>query len=76
MRIYDIIEKKKNGGTLTKEEIEFFISSYMDGTVADYQASALLMAICIKGMNENETYYLTDAMLRSGDMIDLSCFGD
>ncbi len=76
MRIYDIIESKRNGGALRKEEIEFFISGYMDGTIADYQASALLMAICINGMNEDETYYLTDAMLRSGDMVDLSCFGD
>ncbi|MBQ3589673.1 MAG: thymidine phosphorylase [Clostridia bacterium] len=76
MRIYDIIEKKKQGFVLSKDEIEFFISGYMSGEVADYQASALLMAICIKGMNEDETYYLTDAMLHSGDMVDLSCFGD
>lgn len=76
MRIYDIIEKKKQGLALSKEEIEFFISGYMSGEIADYQASALLMAICLKGMDENETYYLTDAMLHSGDMVDLSCFGD
>ena len=76
MRIYDIIEKKRLGLELSKEEIDFFISGYVDGTIADYQASALLMAICIQGMSGEETYYLTDAMLRSGDMVDLDCFGD
>ena len=75
MRIYDIIYKKRLGQNLTKEEIEFAISSYMSGEVADYQISALLMAICFNSMDENETFYLTDAMMRSGDLIDLSMFG-
>ncbi len=74
MRIYDIITKKKQGLELTKEEIEYTISSYMSGEVADYQMSALLMAICLKGMNEPEAYHLTKAMLESGDVVDLSCF--
>lgn len=76
MRIYDIIEKKKLGEALSEEEINFFISGYMNETIADYQASALLMAICLKGMNSQETYFLTKAMLYSGDTVDLSAFGD
>ena len=76
MRIYDIIDKKRHSLPLTKEEIDFFVSGYMNDSVADYQASALLMAICINGMNEEETLNLTNAMLRSGSEIDLSCFGD
>ena len=74
MRIYDIITKKKQGLELTKEEIEYTISAYMSGEVADYQMSALLMAICLKGMGEAEAYRLTRAMLESGDVVDLSCF--
>lgn len=76
MRIYDIIEKKRLGLNLTGEEIRFFVDGYTRGSVPDYQASALLMAICINGMNEEETALLTDAMMRSGDTVDLSCFGD
>jgi pyrimidine-nucleoside phosphorylase len=76
MNIYDIIYKKRLGNALSKEEIDFFISEYARGGVADYQASALLMAICIQGMNKDETFYLTDAMMRSGDIIDLSPLGD
>lgn len=76
MRIYDIIYKKRMGDALTKEEIEFAINGYMSGDVADYQMSALLMAICFNSMNEDETFYLTDAMMKSGDLIDLSLFGD
>ena len=67
MNIYEIITKKKQGLALTQDEINFFIDGYMKGYVADYQASALLMAICIKGMDEKETYYLTKAMLDSGE---------
>lgn len=74
MRIYDIITKKKEGLALSKEEIYFTIESYMRGDVADYQMSALLMAICLKGMNDEETYLLTKAMLESGDTVDLSAF--
>ena len=74
MKIYDIITKKKQGLELTQEEIEYTISSYMRGYVESYQMSALLMAICINGMNEDETLNLTRAMLESGDTVDLSCF--
>jgi pyrimidine-nucleoside phosphorylase len=74
LNIYEIITKKKHGLALTQDEINFFIDGYMKGYVADYQASALLMAICIKGMDKDETFYLTKAMLDSGDAVDLSCF--
>lgn len=72
MRMYDILDRKKQGKELSKEEIEYFIKGYTDGLIPDYQASALLMAICINGMNLKETSFLTDAMARSGDMLDLS----
>ena len=75
MRIYDIILKKRNGGTLTKEEIACFIDGYVNGSVPDYQAAALCMAIFFRGMTDAETAALTDCMARSGDMIDLSRFG-
>lgn len=75
MRIYDIITKKKNGLALTKEEIDFTINGYMADKIADYQMSALTMAICLKGMDDKETLYLTEAMLNSGDTVDLSCLG-
>lgn len=75
MRMYDIIYKKRNGGELTAEEINFFINGCTDGTILDYQTSALLMAICIKGMTERETVLLTESMAHSGEMVDLSCFG-
>ena len=67
----DIIIKKRDGGTLTKDEVEFFVRGATDGTFADYQASALLMAIVWRGMTPQETAWLTDAMMRSGDVIDL-----
>ena len=69
----DVIEKKRDGGALTKEEIEFFVKGYSNGSIPDYQASALCMAIIFRGMNEEETSFLTDAMMHSGDTIDLSC---
>ena len=72
MRMYDIIDKKKRGGALTKEEIEFFVKGYVDGSIPDYQASALMMAIWYKGMDKRETADLTLAMAHSGDIIDLS----
>jgi len=72
MRMVDIILKKKNGGALTKEEIEFVVQGYSAGDIPDYQVSALLMAICFQGMNEQETADLTLAMTNSGDRIDLS----
>ena len=72
MRMYDIIKKKRDGEILTTEEIAFFIKGYTDGSIPDYQASALMMAIFFNGMNETETVDLTLAMARSGDMMDLS----
>lgn len=72
MRMYDIIRNKRDGKTLTKEEIEFFINGYTKGEIPDYQASALLMAIYLKGMTTEETVTLTMTMAHSGDMIDLS----
>ena len=75
MRMYDIIEKKRDGLALSDEEIRFFVDGYTDGSIPDYQASALCMAIFFRGMNDREISVLTDAMAHSGDMIDLSRFG-
>ena len=72
MRIVDIIEKKRDGHPLSKEEISFFINGYTKGSVPDYQASALAMAILFRGMSKEETAWLTDAMMHSGQTIDLS----
>ena len=68
----EIIRKKRDGGKLSREEIEYFVNGVVNGTFADYQASALLMAIYLKGMDYDETCDLTMAMARSGDMLDLS----
>lgn len=72
MRMYDVIAKKRDGGKLTKEEIDFFITGYTKGEVPDYQASALAMAIFLKGMDTEETTHLTSAMMHSGDTVDLT----
>lgn len=72
MNILDIIEKKKTNQILEKEEIEFFIKGYTNGEIADYQAAALIMAICINGMTEQEILNLTISMTNSGDKIDFS----
>lgn len=72
MNMYDIIYKKREGGALAKEEIEFFVNGYTEGTIPDYQAAAFLMAIFFKKMNREETYELTKAMKNSGDIVDLS----
>ena len=72
MRMYDIIMKKRNGGELSKEEIDFFITEYTKGEIPDYQVSALMMAIYFQKMTEAETLALTMAMARSGDMLELS----
>ena len=76
MRIYDIIEKKKQAKALTEEEIRYFANGVAKGEIPDYQAAALLMAICLRGMNEEETFHLTAAIAESGDQIDLSAFGE
>ncbi len=70
--MYDIIEKKKRGGELSPGEIRYFIGGYVAGEIPDYQVSALLMAICFRGMTERETADLTLAMADSGERVDLS----
>src|SRR5574344_31602 len=72
MRMVDVIEKKKNGEKLTKDEIRFFVDGYVKGEIPDYQVSALLMAIIFRGMADEEIFALTDVMLHSGDLVDLS----
>ncbi|ANR68651.1 pyrimidine-nucleoside phosphorylase [Staphylococcus equorum] len=72
MRMVDIIEKKRDGQVLTKEEIEFFITGYTNGDIPDYQASSLAMAVFFQDMNDEERAALTMAMVNSGDVIDLS----
>ena len=72
MYIVDLIEKKKNNKSLTKDEIKYIINSYVKDEIKDYQMSSLLMAICINGLSSEETFYLTEAMLESGNIIDLS----
>lgn len=72
MTMYEVIEKKRDGGILSKEEIEFFVTGFTDGSIPDYQAAALLMAIYLKGLTNEEIYTLTRAMKNSGDVIDLS----
>ena len=72
MRMVDIITKKRDGGTLTNQEIDFFIDGYVEGRIPDYQVSALLMAIVFKGMTNDEIVHLTDKMEHSGDVMDLS----
>lgn len=72
MRMYDIIKKKRDGHSLSKDEIDFFITKYTSGDIPDYQASALLMAIYFNGMDKEETVFLTSAMASSGDVVDLS----
>lgn len=72
MRMYDLIMKKKQGAVLTKEEIDYMIAGYTKGEIPDYQISAMMMAVCFQGMNEEETLNLTLAMRDSGDVLDLS----
>lgn len=72
MRMYDIIEKKRDNKELTREEIIFFVNEYVNGNIPDYQASALLMAIYLNHMTKKELLYLTDAMAKSATILDLS----
>ena len=72
MRPQDVIRKKRDGASLTRGEIKFFVDGLTRGLVADYQASALLMAICLNGMDAEETAWLADAMLNSGERLDFS----
>ena len=75
MNIQEIIAKKRDKKELTKEEIKYFITEYVGGTIKDYHASALVMAIFLNGMTDEETTNLTLEMSKSGDVLDLSSFG-
>ncbi|NLM96950.1 MAG: pyrimidine-nucleoside phosphorylase [Halanaerobiaceae bacterium] len=75
MRAYDIIYKKRQGYSLSREEIEFLINGYSSGKIPDYQISAWAMAVFFQGMDDQETAYLTEAMARSGEIVDLSEIG-
>jgi len=72
MRAYDVILKKRNGGEFSTQEIGFIVGGYARGEIPDYQMSAWLMAVCLKGMTSRETGDLTTAMVRSGRTLDLS----
>ncbi len=72
MRMVDIIEKKRDNFTLSRKEINYFIEGYVNSSIPDYQVSALLMAIYYNGMTDEEATHLTEAILKSGDTIDLS----
>ena len=72
MNIVDIIMKKRDKQELNEQEIKFFINEYCKNNIKDYQASSLLMAIYLNGLNDQETYYLTKAIIESGEMLDLS----
>ena len=75
MNILDIIAKKRDKKELSKEEINYFVQSYTNGTVTDYQAAALVMAIYLNGMTNEELFNLTFSMANSGEVLDLSEFG-
>lgn len=72
MQMQEIISKKRHGEKLLDEEIAFFIKEYVKGTIPDYQASSFCMAVCCNGMDAHETAVLTDCMMHSGDVVDLS----
>ncbi|MBQ2219165.1 MAG: thymidine phosphorylase, partial [Elusimicrobia bacterium] len=72
MRAYDVIYKKRNGQKLSKEEISFMIEGYTKHEIADYQMSAFLMSVYFQNLDDEETFYLTNAMANSGEILDLS----
>ena len=72
MNIIEIITKKKEKRELTRDELDFVFNGYLKGTVKDYQMSSLLMAICLNGMTDKETFDLVDIFIKSGDVLDLS----
>lgn len=72
MRAVDIITRKRDGGVLSEEELDFFVQGFTDGSIPDYQAAAFTMAVLIRGMNADETTNLTMAMINTGDQVDLS----
>lgn len=72
MRMYDLIMKKRNGEALSQDEIRYMVRGYVDGGIKDYQMSAFLMAVYFKGMTEEETLAMTQAVAHSGEMVDLS----
>ena len=71
MRAVDVIQKKRDGGELGREEIDFFVRAYTKGEVPDYQASAFTMAVFFRGMTPAETVALTESMMRTGEVLDL-----
>jgi pyrimidine-nucleoside phosphorylase len=75
LNVYELISKKRDKKKLSQEEIEYFVSGYNKGTIPDYQASALLMAIFLNGMDTEETFNLTLSMMKSGKVLDLSSIG-
>ena len=75
MLFKELIKKKRDGGRLTKEEVEFVVSSYTSGETPDYQMAALLMAIFFRGFDYQETLALTDSMLRSGERVEVKVEG-
>ena len=70
MRIYDLIAKKRDGGTHSREELEAIVNGFVSGEVADYQMAAWMMAVYLRGMTDEETAELTDVMAHSGVMVD------
>ncbi len=76
MRMYDILHRKRQGEALREEEIRWFVQAYTAGQIPDDQAAAFCMAVCCRGMTGEETAVLTDAMMRSGECVDLGRFGD
>ena len=76
MRAVELIHKKREGQALSQQEIRDLIAGYTEGSVPDYQMAAFAMVVYFRGMTEEETVFLTDAMMHSGDTVDLSMFGD